>query len=67
MGPAQVTAAQPDMATADIVSMYASLMTFAIQVHKEQLTFVDDVLAGCAAIIAGRGRVAETKVRELMH
>lgn len=110
---AQVTAAQPDMPTADVVAMYSSLMAFAIQarrkkhrpannrsrgsfvlpslfrcfnpidarlgavprlehsalfvssfisqVHKDQLTFVDTVLQGCAAILANRPKASDTK------
>ena len=31
--------------------------------HREQLTYVDTVLAGCAAALESRGKVSETKVR----
>ena len=63
----KVTAAQPDMGTTDIVAMYSSLMAFAIQIHKEQLSFVDLVLAGCASAIEGRGKVGEAKaVKQLV-
>lgn len=56
-----VTAAQPDMPTADIVAMFSSLMAFAIQVHREELGFVDQVLQGCAETLSGRGKVSETE------
>ena len=32
------------------------------QVHREQLTFVDVVLAGCATALESRGKVSESKV-----
>lgn len=42
--------------------MYSSLMMFALQVHREQLSYVDVVLAGCAGALASRGVVSEPKV-----
>ena len=60
---AKVIEAQPDIATVDIVAMYSSLMMFALQVHREQLNYVDVVLAGCATALSSRGIVSEPKVR----
>jgi hypothetical protein len=34
-----------------------------VQVHREQLTYVDVVLAGCASALDSRGKVSESKVR----
>jgi vacuolar protein sorting-associated protein 35 len=62
---AKVIEAQPDIATVDIVAMYSSLMMFALQVHREQFSYVDVVLAGCANALASRGMVSEQKVRQL--
>jgi len=58
---AKVVSVQTELPTVDIVAMYSSLMGFAIQVHREQLEYVDTVLAGCAAALAARGKVVESK------
>ena len=58
----KVVAVQPDMAAVDVVAMYSSMMAFALQVHRDQLSFVDVVLAGCAAALESRGKIAEPKV-----
>jgi len=58
---AKVIEAQPDISTVDIVAMYYSLMNFALQVHREQLSYVDVVLAGCASALSSRGMVSEAK------
>ena len=59
---AKVIAAQPEIATVDVVSMYSSLMMFALQVHREQISYVDTVLSGCATALRSRGMVSEPKV-----
>jgi vacuolar protein sorting-associated protein 35 len=58
----KVIAAQPEIATVDVVSMYSSLMMFALQVHREQISYVDTVLSGCATALRSRGMVSEPKV-----
>ncbi len=80
----KVVAVQTEMAAVDIVSMYSSLMAFALQarradvarfvaaaltcygapqVHREQLSYVDVVLAGCASALSSRSKVSDAKVR----
>ena len=59
----KVVAVQSEMAVVDVVAMYSSLMAFALQVHREQLSFVDIVLAGCAAALESRGKVSDSKAR----
>lgn len=40
----QVVEAQPDMPLVSAISLYVALLTFVLNVHSDQLEYVDQVL-----------------------
>ncbi|KAG0562429.1 hypothetical protein KC19_9G145400 [Ceratodon purpureus] len=57
----QVVEAQPDMPLVSAISLYVALLTFVLNVHSDQLEYVDQVLGLCVKRLEGKGRVKDAK------
>eukprot|EP00898_Chlorokybus_atmophyticus_P001468 jgi/Chlat1/2321/Chrsp17S02605 len=58
---AKVVEAYPDMTLVDAIGLHVALLKFVLRVHKNRLDFVNDVLASCCSVLAGKGRIAEAR------
>ncbi|KAI5438727.1 vacuolar protein sorting-associated protein 35A [Lathyrus oleraceus] len=57
----KVIEAQPDMATAGVVTLYSSLLTFTLHVHPDRLDYADQVLGACVKNLSGKGKIEDKK------
>ncbi|KAK6118031.1 hypothetical protein DH2020_048226 [Rehmannia glutinosa] len=57
----QVIEAQDNMPIAGVVTLYASLLTFTLQVHPDRLDYVDQILGACVKILSGREKLDDSK------
>ncbi|KAK6150276.1 hypothetical protein DH2020_015208 [Rehmannia glutinosa] len=58
---AEVIEAQDNMPIAGVVTLYASLLTFTLQVHPDRLDYVDQILGACVKKLSGREKLDDSK------
>ncbi|GFP88159.1 vacuolar protein sorting-associated protein 35a [Phtheirospermum japonicum] len=57
----KVIEAQENMPVAGVVTLYASLLTFTLQVHPDRLDYVDQILGACIKKLSGREKLDDSK------
>lgn len=62
----KVIAAQDNMPIVGVVTLYASLLTFTLQVHPDRLDYVDQILGACVTKLSGKERLDDTKASKLI-
>ncbi|GER26249.1 vacuolar protein sorting-associated protein [Striga asiatica] len=58
---AEVIEAQENFPIAGVVTLYASLLTFTLQVHPDRLDYVDQILGACVNKLSGREKLDDSK------
>ncbi|XP_073058103.1 vacuolar protein sorting-associated protein 35A-like isoform X1 [Primulina eburnea] len=62
----KVIAAQDNMPIVGVVTLYASLLTFTLQVHPDRLDYVDQILGACVKKLSGKERLDDSKATKLI-
>ncbi|XP_047972631.1 vacuolar protein sorting-associated protein 35A-like [Salvia hispanica] len=57
----KVIEAQENIPIAGVVTLYASLLTFTLQVHPDRLDYVDQILGACVRKLSGREKLDDSK------
>ncbi|PIN00935.1 Membrane coat complex Retromer, subunit VPS35 [Handroanthus impetiginosus] len=57
----KVIEAQDNMPIAGVVTLYASLLKFTLQVHTDRLDYVDQILGACVHKLSGKGKLDDSK------
>ncbi|WOK91819.1 hypothetical protein Cni_G00510 [Canna indica] len=57
----KVIEAQVDMPIVGAITLYVSLLTFALRVHPDRLDYVDQVLGACVKKLSGKAKLEDTK------
>ncbi|KAK4416868.1 Vacuolar protein sorting-associated protein 35A [Sesamum alatum] len=53
----KVIEAQDNMPIAGVVTLYASLLTFTLQVHPDRLDYIDQILGACVKKLSGKEKL----------
>ncbi|KAL2241148.1 vacuolar protein sorting-associated protein 35A [Sesamum indicum] len=53
----KVIEAQENMPIAGVVTLYASLLTFTLQVHPDRLDYIDQILGACVKKLSGKEKL----------
>ncbi|OAY70555.1 Vacuolar protein sorting-associated protein 35B [Ananas comosus] len=57
----KVIEAQVDMPSVGAITLFVSLLTFALRVHPDRLDYVDQVLGACVKKLSGKAKLEDSK------